>query len=341
MHSKVLGFLSGMLHKRVLVLTHSAADIDAISAAGALYFTFRKNSSISIGIPEHINTNAKLLAKSLKIPYAMNPGNFGDYDCIILVDFNSMEMLGSLQGALETFTKPILLIDHHNLSADKIASPELSIIRPECISTTEVIHDLLKLANLQINAETAKCIAAGIYADSAGFSVADHETFRIFADVLEKAKINFSQLLELFSAEEDFSEKIAKLKAAKRASIFKIADYIAVATEVSCFEASAASSLIRVGADIAFAASSDKKEMRISARASNEIVRKFNFDLTRDIFAKMADDFPNAKFGGHPGAAALNAKNANSEKALKRCIELAHEFLKSRIRGAKMKDYSD
>ncbi|MBI2530104.1 MAG: DHH family phosphoesterase [Candidatus Diapherotrites archaeon] len=340
MHSKVLGFLSGMLHKRVLVLTHSAADIDAISAAGALYFTFRKNSSISIGIPEHINTNAKQLARSLKIPYAMNPGNFGDYDCIILVDFNSRDMLGSLQGALQAFNKPVLLIDHHNLSSDKIASPELSIIRPECISTTEVIHDLLKLANLQMNAETAKCIASGIYADSAGFSVADHETFRIFADVLEKAKINFSQLLELFSAEEDFSEKIAKLKAAKRASIFKIAGYIAVATEVSCFEASAASSLIRVGADISFAASSDKKEMRISARASNEIVRKFNFDLTRDIFAKMANEF-DAKFGGHPGAAALNAKNADSEKALKRCIELAHEFLKSHIRGAKMKDYSD
>src|SRR3989344_2740277 len=151
MHSKVLGFLSGMLHKRVLVLTHSAADIDAIASAGALYFTFRKNSSISIGIPEHINTNAKLLAKSLKIPYAMNPGNFGNYDCIILVDFNSREMLGNLQGALETYAKPTLLIDHHNPDADRITKPELSIIRPECISTTEAIYDLLKLANLQVN----------------------------------------------------------------------------------------------------------------------------------------------------------------------------------------------
>lgn len=334
-----VSFLSSIFHKKVLVLTHKGADVDSISSAATFYFSFRKNSRITIGIPEHLNLNAKAFARNMKIPYKLNPVGISDYDVLIIVDLNSYDMLGRLEKEVRNFKGPTLIIDHHTKSDDKITSERLSIVDKSATSTTELIYELFKRANIIIPSDAATCIAAGIVTDSAGFLNADSKTFRIMGDVLPKSKITYPKLLSLFSIKTDISEKIAMLKAARRCKIYRSSDYIIASTDVGAFEASAATVLVKLGADIAFAGDDEKGIIRVSARANNNFVIASGFDLARDVFSKLESEF-NGSGGGHAAAAGFNGKGKGIEKILKRCVLLSHDFLKKQKPRSTLKLYS-
>lgn len=320
---------------RILILTHAGGDVDALASAAAILFSFGKEYKMEIGVPEHINLNAKALGQNLKIPYTISP-SVEDFDALILVDFNSFKMLGRMAQNVKEFKKPILLIDHHTPSGEKI-TPN-SLIEPEAVATVEILFDLLKKDKIKIGQKAAECIAAGIITDSAGFLIADAETFSIMAEVLEIAKKPFGEIFSLFQKEEDFSEKIAKLKAARRVRIFKVNDSIAATTTVGCFEADAASVLSRLGADVAFAGDVDNGKLKISGRANPSFVRKNSFDLARDVFEQLEAYFSGSG-GGHPGAAAFNGTADAIEPVLQKCVELVQDFLKKKYGHADVKEY--
>ena len=175
--------------------------------------------------------------------------------------------------------------------------------------------------------------------DSAGLLVANPESFRILAEMMEISKKSFAEVRGFLKAEEDVSEKIAVLKAAKRCRIYRIEDYIVAATDVGCFEASAAMALVRLGADIGFAASIEKGKLMISGRADNIFVKNTGFDLPKDVFAHLAGEF-RGEGGGHKAAAGFNGFSENAGLPLQKCVELAREFLGRKLgKEVRVKEY--
>ncbi|MFH1255707.1 MAG: DHH family phosphoesterase [Candidatus Diapherotrites archaeon] len=331
-------FLKKITGKKLLILTHSGADVDAIASAAALYLSLRKKCPSYIGVPEHLNINAKALAENMEIPYIKNP-LLKDFDALICVDFNSAEMAGKLSGELKEFRKPIFVLDHHAPAKQGITSKENSIIKEEAISTTELVHDLLVAEKIPVTPQIASLIACGIITDSSSFLVADHETFKIMAEVMEKSQRNYPELLSLFKAKQDLSERIASLKSAKRASFFKTKNFIFAASEVGAFEATAANVLVRIGADAAFCGAVENGMVRVSGRASNRFLKATGLDLARDVFIPLSKNFE-GDGGGHPGAAAFNGKAKDIESVLKKCVELLYNALPKKDVEGSLKEVS-
>lgn len=320
---------------RILLVTHAGCDIDALASAAALQLAFAGKYKMQIAVPEHLNLSAKALAKNLQIKYEIN-ANINNFDSLILLDLNSFKMLGAMEKSIRETKKPILLIDHHVKSADKITAN--AIIRPEAVASAEIVYDLLKENKAKITPKIAELIACGIITDSAGFMVADHETFSIMAETMKIANKPFSAIVSLFELEEDISEKIAKLKAAKRVRIYKIRDFIVTTTSVGCFEAEAASALVRLGADIAFAGDVEEGKLKISARAKHSFLRKTGFDLAKHVFEPLEKIVP-GNGGGHAGAAGYNGVSENFDEAMQKCLSLVQEFAKTRFGSADTKEY--
>jgi len=333
-----LSTLSQLFNKRVLILTHKGADVDAIASAAAIQFSLKGKSKITIGVPDHLNLNAKALTKKLKISYKINP-SFKGFDVVLSLDFNKSKMLGSIQKQFLEFEGKKFLVDHHSEEDEKIASQKNSRVQKNAISTTELVYFLLKKTRVKIPKKAYACIAAGIITDSASFHVADHKTFSIMGEVMKKSGMNYSSLVDLFKVEVDFSQQVASLKAAKRARIFKSGSAIIVASDVGAFEADAASALIRVGATVSFCGYSEENKIRISGRANNYWMNKKKFDLARDVFNRL-EDFFSGEGGGHAGASGFNGSGKEVWPVLLKCVDLTNEFVKKKEKSSSLKEYS-
>ena len=335
--SKLLNLLKGK--KKILILTHRAADVDSVSSAAALYYTLNGKYFVSIGIPDHINLNSRHFCKQMKIPYKINPSDLTSFDALIFVDVRSLPMLGTLQNSVKEFDGLKIVIDHHSSSEQNIAPKKHSFIKPGYLSTAQVVNDLLINSNLKLNANAATSIAAGIIADAAGFEIGDSASFQTLGKALSKSKFSYTKIRSLLEAKIDLSEKVAQLKAAHRNKIFNSHNHLIVVTKVGFFEASSANYLVSGGADVAFAAGKDERGIILSARASSSFVEKFKFHLAQHVLKNLQKEFPGSS-GGHSGAATYNSPSGNIDVLLQRCTELTHSFINSKSRTKKpLKQY--
>ncbi|MFA4906755.1 MAG: DHH family phosphoesterase [archaeon] len=330
-------FLSALNGKRVLIVTHSSADIDAISSVGMLYFCLKEFCSPTVVVPERINSYAKCLAENLRIPYSHDEST-EFFDAMILTEFNSYDMLGSFAGKAREFKGPKMLIDHHTGSADKIASKEFTVINPESVSNTELLYDLISEAAIPITRQIALLACAGIITDSAGFTVASPHSFEVMAECSRISKKSVQEIIPLFEIPGNSSEKVAKLKAAKRVNIYSIAEFVCATTSVGAFEASSASMLVRIGADVAFACDFEKGNAKVSGRASNDFLKKTGLSLS-EIMDSLSKSFE-GRGGGHKGAAAFNGKAKGAEEVLSKCVELTLAGIRKKFPSAQMKNHS-
>ena len=130
----------------------------------------------------------------------------------------------------------------------------------------------------------------------------------------------------------DQSERIARLKACRRAKIVKINDWIIAFSHVSAFEASAARSLVDLGAHMAAVAGKKDNgpEIEISMRCTREFNQKTRIHLGKDIAKPLGQYLQGAYFqgmgGGHAMAAGVNGKG-EIKIALKHCLKLLKDML--------------
>jgi nanoRNase/pAp phosphatase (c-di-AMP/oligoRNAs hydrolase) len=330
--------LHGFKRKKLCLITHAGADVDAIAATGTLAIFLSKGNSVVIGVPDHISLGAKRLAKALNVKYQINP-SLKDFDTLVFVDLNSLDMIGSMASAVEEFSGEKFVIDHHSKGGEQIAQPKNSWIESEAVASCSLIFEFFKKHKLPIDSDMATLLACGITADSAHFLTANSGTFAVMSKLLEISKKRFSEILELLRVERKFSEKIAMIKAAKRSRIFKLGKFILVTAEVGAFESDAAGALIRVGADIAFVGNSENRELKISGRANQKLLRETGLSLARDIFQPLASYFKGSG-GGHAGAAGFNGGNADPMAALQKCIELARKKIAMKKAGVQLKEYT-
>lgn len=323
--------------RKILILAHKGADVDAISACGSLYLLLRKKNFVEIAVPEHLNKSAEKLAEKIEIPYTMNP-DFQAFDSLFVVDLNSYQMLGNLAEKAKQFSGKIFLFDHHSMSEESIKA-DFSLCNEEAASTTEILWLEMKKQGIKSSEKIALLTACGLLTDSAHFSFVSGDSFRVMAEAMDLIKMSYHELQELFSVERDFSERIARLKAAHRSRIFRISRFIAVTSEVGAFESHSASALVQIGADIAFVAMQENSSIRVSGRARFSFVDEFGIDLAKDIFQKLSEFFE-GEGGGHVTAAAFTGKTDSTEKILEKCMELLLEKIKEKKkRGIEFKEY--
>jgi len=328
--------LSYFKGKKIVLLTHAGADVDALCSAAALSLFLSRKNNVRVGIPEHISMEAKNIAKRLGVNYSISP-KLGKADVLILLDFNSWDMLGEMASAVKAFKGKTFLLDHHAKSRQSIAPSKNTWVEPNAVATCILIYKWLKKSKADFTPKMATLIAAGITTDSAHFFTADSETFLVMSEMLAKAGKKFSEINFLLHVPRDFSEKIAILKAAKRSRIFRLGDFILVMAEVGAFEADAATALVKLGADASFAGKSEQ-ELKISGRAGRAI-QAAGLNLAKDVFQQLPSHFPGSG-GGHKGAAAFNGRPANSQKALLKCIELARKAVAKKKPGLQFKEYT-
>jgi nanoRNase/pAp phosphatase (c-di-AMP/oligoRNAs hydrolase) len=124
----------------------------------------------------------------------------------------------------------------------------------------------------------------------------------------------------------DLSERIARIKASKRAKIVRIDKWIIALSQVSAYQASAARALIDIGAHIAAVAGQKDKEVEISLRCTREFTEKTRIHLGKDI-AKPLGEALSGMGGGHAMAAGVNG-TSDPKTSLKQCLRLLKENLK-------------
>jgi phosphoesterase RecJ-like protein len=301
-------------YKNVLYLCHRNADPDAIGSAFALQQAFGG----SLGAVEDLSRSGEALASSIGAVVELDPVADG-YDLVVVVDASVRLQLGNVRLA------KYAVVDHH-LDDGLLAGAEFYIQRPSN-STAEIAWKILRKSDVPVSKEMAMGLMVGIISDTGRFRRASPESFRAAADILQFGGIEYEEAQAVLFAPTELSQRIAVLKAASRAEVERIEDWIIATTEINAFEGSAAMALVDLGADVALAAGRHGHLTRISGRASREAIRA-GLNL-----AKLLREVAKAhggEGGGHRAAAALEAAGDPS-MLLEECRRKAAEIFGSSV----------
>lgn len=296
--------------KKITVITHWGGDADSIGAAYVLIRLLEKHygaSSVSLIIPETLTTHSRAILSKLNLEPA---NDIGDADVFILIDVGSLEQVGKyLDTVLEKGKKA--LIDHH---LHKTYDERIRyVVSDEYQSTSEIIYDLAAHIGWRFSKEEAEALFMGIYYDTARLSVADRESLSKICS-LTSLGVEPTQVLMGLETQVDESERIARLKAATRMSIYRVGEWIIATSNVSAFQTSAARALLGLGAHVAVVAGEDEEEetVSISLRAQQDFVRKTSINMGRVLVDVICGKYGGTG-GGHATVARVKCKGEIDE----------------------------
>ena len=301
-------FLSKYGQKRLAILTHNRADVDAISSAFAISKALPNSVICTM---EEMNEGAKALTSKLSIPvHSLDKSDKAKFEGLVIVDTSAYTLVPEAKG-----WKVACIIDHHRAEGKDITG-EYEIIDTDAPSCAEIVANLIS----EINADVAFALSVGIIADSARFKSARKETFETLARLMDMGNLNYFELLTYAETEPKEESKVAILKAMQKVSITYGGGYIIATTETGSNESDAAS-LISEAADVAFVAKwkDREEETRISARGRKSMQIALN-----KVMAEVANRTGGAG-GGHPKAAGAALK-VHTDEALKTCVEVFIEM---------------
>ncbi|MFW6041018.1 MAG: DHH family phosphoesterase [Thermoplasmatota archaeon] len=294
--------------KSALFLTHQNADPDGIAS---VYFLSKRFGG-DIGLPAPPGRFGKRLVDFLGMDYKINP-DISQYDKIIILDTPDPKQL----SPIEIRGCDYQVIDHHSTH-----HWEKTIDYRERTSCAEIVYEIVDPAEL--TKKEAIALSSGILSDTSNLRRADWRTLSILSEILKKSDISLEEVREVINDSRSFSEKICRLKGAKRLSFKKIKGYLIAFTNVSSFESSVSSMLIFIGADVGFTVSKREKRLLLSGRAKELLITE-GLDLG-DIFKEICEGYPNLTGGGHPGAAIIKGKG-DADEILEICIRKTINFI--------------
>lgn len=317
----ILNFLDEAKANFVLLLCHHNADPDAICSAYAfqgLLSKARPKVSSEIGAGQGVSKLSKHILKRLPINVNLQP-NVEKAEAIVLLDTNTIQQLDSLSEKVAKSTAPIIVIDHH------AAHPETERIAKFCVtdekasSTCEIVYEFYRQLGIEPDLNTAKALFLGITFDTRHFVLANSSTFKTIA-ALTDVGVNPQEELAALALPMDFSERVARIKACRRAKLVKINNWIIALSHVSAYQASAARALVDLGVHLAAVAGQKNEKIEISLRCTNDFHQATGIHLGKDI-AKPLGEYLQGMGGGHATAAGVNGVGS-IEKGLKRCLRL-------------------
>ena len=276
--------------KKLLLLIHHHADVDAVASAIALQTVFKE---ASICAPDGVSSHGQKVAETNETEIILDSPKEWD-GTVIALDSPNPEHCGPIPK-----TDHIIVIDHHTKIEGWPLGTEI-IHQPNKTSTAEIIIQIINELDLEINKKCANVLLAAIYTDTGQFRHANNETFES-ASILCENGAEPQEVINLLDSERPLNQKVTFLKAAQNMKWIQHGKWIIATSIVGSFESGSARHLIVLGADIALVGSSKKNgEMRLSTRASNRIVSQ-GFNLT-EILEKICE-VNDGSSGGHPGAA--------------------------------------
>lgn len=310
--------------KSILILPHKEPDVDAIASAIALAEAVRPVAKqVEIGISGEPKAGAKIFLE--KVREKANKNFSLDKDIIFCVDSNSPALIPRFEEVLNSDAKKAV-IDHHHLqfseNFDEIWSNE------KAVSTTEIIKDFIEEKGLEFNPKIWLCIAAGIFGDLPNINLATPESLEVLSEAGKKSSYSLKEIYDMTVPVRTIPERIACLKSASRMDTHRQGDWIIATSFTGSYGGSAASSLLELGADIAFVASEKETEFDlVSARAVKELEEK-GFHLGRDVMPRIKETF-GGDGGGHAAAAGAAVEGpASIQEILEKCVEFSKERLK-------------
>jgi len=305
----------------VLLLCHRSADADAICSAYALQGLLKRflpDVVFEIGCPQGVNKPAKQLFEHLPIAVNLKP-NIESAETIVLLDMNTVEQLDETADVIKKSSAPKIIIDHHAPNAETMQICKVCIVDEKAAANCELIYRLFSQAEAEPNLNEAKALFVGIAFDTRHFALANSSTFEIIAKLVATG-IDVQPTLALFAQPIDLSERVAKLKACKRAKIVKVESWIIALSHVSAYQASAAKALVDLGAHMAAVAGKKSGKVELSLRCTRQFNELAGVHLGVDIATPLGE-FLGGVGGGHAMASGVSGKG-EIQQALKQCLVL-------------------
>jgi len=305
----------------ILLLCHRSADADAICSAygvQGLIKRFLPNVVTEIGCPQGINKPSKQLLENMPITVNMKP-NIESAEAILLLDMNTIEQLDEVADAINKSPAPKIIIDHHAPSPETQQICKLCIIDEKAAANCELVHRLYVQGKVVPTLNEAKALFIGIAFDTRHFALSTSSTLITLAKLVEEG-IDVQETLAQYAIPIDPSERMAKLKACKRAKIVKIGNWIIALSHVSAYQAPAAKSLVDLGAHMAVVAGKKNDKVELSLRSTRQFNEKTGVHLGTDIAAPLGE-FLGGVGGGHAMASGVSGKG-EIQAALRECLKL-------------------
>jgi phosphoesterase RecJ-like protein len=305
----------------VLLLCHRSADADAICSAYALQGLLKRflpDVVVEIGCPQGVNKPAKQLFEHLPITVNLKP-NIESAETIILLDMNTFEQLDEVADVIKKSPAPKIIIDHHAPNFDTLQICKVCIVDEKTAANCELIYRLFSQAEVEPTLNEAKALFVGIAFDTRHFALANSPTFEILAKLVATG-IDAQPTLALFAMPIDPSERVAKLKACKRAKIVKVEGWIIALSHVSAYQAPAAKALVDLGAHMSAVAGKKGGKVELSLRCTRQFNELAGVHLGTDIAAPLGE-FLGGVGGGHAMASGVSGKG-EIQQAHKQCLVL-------------------
>jgi phosphoesterase RecJ-like protein len=175
---------------RILIVTHTNPDGDAIGSGLALSFYLRKKGhTVDLMVPDPFPEFLQWMPGSQQIVVFNQNETLGlslinQADWIIAADFNQLDRLGKASEAVKAASAGKILIDHHQNPSDEF-SYTISITKIS--STSELVYNIVETSgdNELLDKPTAECIYAGIITDTGSLSYACNyeKTYQTIAEL--------------------------------------------------------------------------------------------------------------------------------------------------------------
>jgi len=303
----------------VFLLCHRSADADAICSAYALQCLLKKfkpDIVFEVGCPQGINKPSKVLLEHMPITVNLKP-NIESADVILFLDTNTVDQLDQVAEIINKSPAPKIIIDHHSPNPETTKICKLCIIDEKAAANCEIVYKLFSLAKTKPNLNEAKALFIGIAFDTRHFALSSASTLQIIAKLVT-AGIDVQETLALFALPIDTSERLAKLKACKRAKIVRIEEWIIALSHVSAYQASGAKALVDLGAHVSAVAGAKNGKIEISLRSSRQFSEVAGVHLGKDIATPLGEWLQGVG-GGHAMAAGVSGIG-EIEPTLKQCL---------------------
>jgi len=310
----------------ILLLCHQNADPDALCSAYAfqgLLRHFAPKAVVEIGAGQGISKLSKYMLENTKIIVNAEP-RVENAEVIVLLDTNTVQQLGKLAENVEKSSAPIIVVDHHAPHPETLKRSSFCVTNEGASSTCEVVYDFFKQADVRPNENEAQALFLGIAFDSRHFALANASTLKTVAELCDYG-VDPQETLALLALPMDFSERVARMKACRRAKLVKIDKWMIAFSHVSAFEASAARALVDLGAPAAAVAGERDGNVEVSFRCTREFVEEAGVHLGKDLATPLGE-LLHGMGGGHAGAAGANGVG-DVQTALKHCLRLFKERL--------------
>ncbi len=310
---------------KVLILSHLNADPDAVGSSIAIHeFLKSKDVDSTMAGAGGVNALARNLVKKLGYKVEINPSLEGA-ETLVIVDSCALSQLAPIN--IRDFGGKLFIIDHHVPEEELKEKADGGIFDEDMTSASEIVYKLLDEEGFDFTESVCLALITGIVTDTAHLQFARSETFRIVADLLDKSKMEYPDVLKFINIPTEPSRKIAHLKAASRLELERIGEWIVALSHVGSFEASAARALIKIGADVSFVCSVEKGEARVSVRTSNFFIKRTHLNFAKDYVPKLAKVLRGSG-GGHSAAVSVNGRfSGTAQELLKECKKLLEELL--------------